>query len=113
MNEIALLVFLATSFESVAQYVWSLRKWRESIPAYIALVLALAAVITLRVDIFAVLGFTVPYTWVTPLLTGFALGRGATFLHDLMSWAQAKKEAARVIVGTPVRQVEDVVEGQK
>lgn len=99
MQEIGLYLFLATSFESVAQYLWSLRKWRENIPAYIALLLALGTVTTLRLDIFGLLGWGgIPYTWVTIVLTGFGLARGANFVNDLIGWVQAKKSIARAEV---------------
>lgn len=104
--------FLAISFESVAQYIWELRKWREKIPAYIALAIAMGAAFTLHLDIFRVLGLgDIPYTWVTVLLTGFATGRGASFFHDLQGWVQNKYQKAKV--GTAVaEEVANAIEGQ-
>ncbi len=98
MNELGLFLFLATSFESIAAYVVKLldwENWRDNRAAFIALFLALAGVYTLKLDVMAYLGFQVPYTWLTVVLTGFALGRGATFVHDLQGWMSSKYQISK------------------
>lgn len=96
MNELGLYVFLATAFESMAEYVYSLRAWKKSIPAYIALILAIATAWTVpQLDIIKALGFEFPYTWITIIITGFALARGANFIHDIFNWVRAWKELAQ------------------
>lgn len=88
-------MLLATLIEGLITYLFG-EQLPYSRPAlrYISLALGIIASIAYKVDIPAMVGLSSGYAFVSYIVSGLILGRGANYLNDIMGLIQAKKVSA-------------------
>lgn len=86
MDIILGLVLLATFIEGLVTYLFgkdteNVRPWL----AYVSLSLGVVAAIAYKIDIPAMAGLVSPFPYVSYVISGLILGRGANYLNDFLS----------------------------
>lgn len=95
MNEFLGLVVVATFIESTIQFVKNLNNAREKAWFFVAVVFGALVCVLFGIDFFQLVGLTSDTPYVGSILTGFIVGRGANFVHDMLKIAESKSISAQ------------------
>lgn len=81
------ILLLATLIEGLITYVFGESSDNPSTPwiRYVSLVLGIGAAVAYQVDIPAMAGLVSPFPYVSYVVSGLIIGRGANYLNDIIA----------------------------